>query len=653
MSGNTPIYTKIRRMVIIIVITIVSILALSVYLTYQIGNKEEQDKLIINAFGRQRMVTQLIAKDASRLYALMQSLEMKQSIQSEEILSQTITEVKESLLSSEQKFADSLSTIQNGYMIIDEDIVDIKDAMENGTDTLSQINILWTECKAYIDDLRISDQLDSQTMEAIIFIEENNLKLLDLCEELQKHILNNSLQSSMRMKQAAIIAFAVLLIVLIYALYHLIRFVLLPYKQLIRGITEIGLTDEAVPIRRLTQKNMIPIVGEISEMFGKINNLISLIENINNSSSFMETLRFIETAFSSFVPYNYIGIALINEDRQELQASYGVPDKTIVGLPDNIMGMRWRISETSLGKLLETGEARIINDLEEYTMGRELKPYNRALLDAGIRASITLPLKVSGRPVGVIFFSSNRKNVYHDGHLNFLNTLANSIAISFSQNIVKNDILFSGILALAKLAEARDENTGEHLIRMGRYSRLIAELLYESKYSEEVTLEYVEMVERFSPLHDIGKVAISDRILLKPGKLTKEEFDEMKHHTVYGAEVLKIAEKNMGSTGKSWFGMGIEIAEGHHERWDGTGYPHGRRGKEIPLSARIVAVADVFDALTSRRPYKEAFDLNVAYDILMEGRGKHFDPDIIDLFMLNRDRIEKLFYFMIYEQKSA
>jgi HD-GYP domain-containing protein (c-di-GMP phosphodiesterase class II) len=454
-------------------------------------------------------------------------------------------------------------------------------------------------------------------------------------------------------RQFIFIIYGALVLVLIYVLYNLIKFVLLPYKQLIQGITDIGLTSEAEQAKHLTQKTVLPIVGEINGMFHKIDHLISLIESINNNSSFMETLNFINTTFSSFVPYNYIGIALINEENHVLEASYGVSDETIVGLPGNIKGMSWHIDDTSLGNLIETGEARIINNLEEYTTGREMKPYNKVLLEAGIRASITLPLKVSGRPVGVIFFSSSRKDIYNIGHLNFLKTLVNSIAISFNQNIVINDILYSSTLALAKLAEARDEDTGEHLIRMKSYAKLIGELLYDDNSTEEITLEFIEMLERFSPLHDIGKVGISDKILLKPGKLTKEEFEEMKKHSVYGAEVLKIAEKNMGSAGKSWFGMGVEIAEGHHERWDGSGYPYGKKEKEIPLSARIVAVADVFDALTSRRPYKEAYDLNTALAILLEGRGKHFDPEIIDLFIKNKDKIEVLYYYLRYEQKSA
>jgi response regulator RpfG family c-di-GMP phosphodiesterase len=195
------------------------------------------------------------------------------------------------------------------------------------------------------------------------------------------------------------------------------------------------------------------------------------------------------------------------------------------------------------------------------------------------------------------------------------------------------------------LAEARDEDTGEHMDRMSIYSRVIAELLYENNvYRDQITMDYIEKIERFSPLHDIGKVGIIDGILLKPGKLTTDEFNEMKKHTDFGAEVLRSAERNMKKKGRSLFAMGIEIAEGHHERWDGAGYPYGRKGTEIPLSARIVAVADVFDALTSKRPYKEAYSFELSMDIIAGGRGKHFDPKIIDVFLANRKQIERLYH---------
>lgn len=162
-------------------------------------------------------------------------------------------------------------------------------------------------------------------------------------------------------------------------------------------------------------------------------------------------------------------------------------------------------------------------------------------------------------------------------------------------------------------------------------------------YRDEINFEYISQIERFSPLHDIGKVGVADGILLKPGKLTTEEFEEMKKHTTYGAAVLRTAEETISKHRKCLFKIGIEIAEGHQEKWDGSGYPYGKKGEEIPLSARIVAVADVLDALTSVRPYKKAFPFERSFQMIIEERGTHFDPKIIDTFIKHKDEIFRIY----------
>jgi len=403
----------------------------------------------------------------------------------------------------------------------------------------------------------------------------------------------------------------------------------------INGSSEIKATEDEKPDSDF---------NDVVEIYKKFNNLKSLIENINSSTSFEDLLKYIYSAFLDFVPYSYIGIALIKDDDKTVEASFGISDGAVKGLPQNLIGEKAYIDETSLGEVIRTGRARIINDLDMYLSGKKINNYNKIILEAGIKASITLPLKLNNNPVGVIFFSSCNKNVYTEEHAVFLETLANSIAIGFDKSIFFDDMLYSSIFALARLAEARDADTGEHLERMKKYSAVLAQLLYEdSKYMSRITPGFVNDIEKFSPLHDIGKVGIKDSILLKPGKLTEEEFEEMKQHTVYGAKVLKEADLFMARRNKSLFGMGIEIAEGHHEKWDGSGYPYGKSGESIPLSARIVAVADVFDALTSKRPYKEPFSFDESFEIIIQGSGKHFDPEIVRVFKTNRQRIFEVY----------
>ncbi|MBR7799389.1 HD domain-containing phosphohydrolase [Undibacterium fentianense] len=175
------------------------------------------------------------------------------------------------------------------------------------------------------------------------------------------------------------------------------------------------------------------------------------------------------------------------------------------------------------------------------------------------------------------------------------------------------------ILRLSKAADSRDPETGAHIVRMANYSRLIAEQL-------GCSLEEQQMLLEAAPMHDIGKVGIPDHILLKPGKLTPEEFSIMKSHALLGFQILD-------GSASSTLQMGAQIALSHHEKYDGSGYPQGLIGTQIPLVARIVAVADVFDALTSERPYKPAWPIEQALDLLREGREKHFDPECVDAFL--------------------
>ncbi len=188
------------------------------------------------------------------------------------------------------------------------------------------------------------------------------------------------------------------------------------------------------------------------------------------------------------------------------------------------------------------------------------------------------------------------------------------------------------IFALAKLAEFRDPETGEHLERMREYGKFLALKLKEiPRYRDTIGEEFVENLYKSMPLHDIGKVGIPDNILLKPAKLTEEEFAIMKKHTVIGGDAIRSAIELAGMEG-SFLDVGKEIAYFHHERWDGTGYPNGIAGDEIPLPARITAIIDVYDALTSRRVYKSELSHNQACEIIINKSDGHFDPQVLDAF---------------------
>ncbi|MCU0845968.1 MAG: response regulator [Spirochaetes bacterium] len=190
----------------------------------------------------------------------------------------------------------------------------------------------------------------------------------------------------------------------------------------------------------------------------------------------------------------------------------------------------------------------------------------------------------------------------------------------------------STIFALSKLAESRDNDTGRHIERVQTYCRMIAEKLRSAKsYVSIIDRVFIENVSSASPLHDIGKVAIPDNVLLKPGKLTPEEFDVMKTHALVGASTMEAVQQVYPKN--EFINMGISIARSHHERWDGTGYPDGLKGDDIPLSARIMAIADVYDALRSVRCYKGAFTREQSRAAIEDAIGTQFDPEMVKVFI--------------------
>jgi response regulator RpfG family c-di-GMP phosphodiesterase len=202
------------------------------------------------------------------------------------------------------------------------------------------------------------------------------------------------------------------------------------------------------------------------------------------------------------------------------------------------------------------------------------------------------------------------------------------------------------ILGLAKLAEYRDEGTGTHLERIREYAKMLTqEMANIPELANYITREYIDDIFQSSILHDIGKVGIPDAILLKPGRLTAEEFEVIKRHATLGGDAIRAIESRIKES--SFLLMGKEIAYHHHEKWDGSGYPTGLKGDEIPLSARIVALADVYDALTTKRFYKEAYSHEKSKQIILNLKDSHFDPQVVEAFVklenaFNRVRKEKL-----------
>jgi HD-GYP domain-containing protein (c-di-GMP phosphodiesterase class II) len=640
---NEKSLTELFKQHITLIIAIISTVIIAIFVLIFLNlNKNYSNNILINILGRQRMLTQMMAKDAGRIYELKSIISGNVKYENDEInlqerLTKTINEINTSVKEYEKQY----NTIKQGYILSEGKKLDFNGVLNNYGSTIIEHEKIWGNFKASINTVVNEDINSPEYVQAIRYIYENNQALLTYSDQITTDVLNYSNKKSLIVYYSVIGLAILLLLALALFIRRAYKSVFIPVSQLSKGVAELGLIIEDNQEEQEEKIDLAPVFSEVKTVLNQFNSLILLMENLSKNVPFKEVLANIYNTFLQYIPYTHIGVALIDEDRKIITASYAASGQYHENLHVRILGSKVALKETSLSSIVESGKERIINDLEEYVKGKPLKDYNKVLLEEGIRASITFPLKNNNEVIGIIFFSSNTKNVYKNEHIRFLRTLANSISLSLEKDIFIEDMIISSTLALAKLTEERDNETGEHLQRMKIYSRMIAEFLSkEEKYKGLIDVSYINNIERFAPLHDVGKVAIRDEILLKPGKLTKEEFEIMKTHATYGAKVLRLADDSLKKKGRSIFKLAIQIAEGHHEKWDGSGYPYGKSGEAIPLSARIVAMADVFDALTSERPYKKPFSFEDSVKIITEGKGKQFDPEIIDIFMKNIEVIK-------------
>ncbi|GMU23551.1 MAG: hypothetical protein AMXMBFR13_36290 [Phycisphaerae bacterium] len=312
-----------------------------------------------------------------------------------------------------------------------------------------------------------------------------------------------------------------------------------------------------------------------------------------------------------------------------------------VGIEEEIAErVRVPVGTPIAGAVFKDGHSMVVNGDEP--------PLHPERYDTDIFASIPLAsaaLATPDGPVGVLNVTDRHDGAsYDEESLETLRTISEAAAIAILNQIrreERDDARDATILALAKLAEHRDPETGAHLERVQAYCCLLSEALARTeKYKRLITGDFIQNLVRSSPLHDIGKVGIPDNVLLKPGRLTPDEFDIMKRHARIGGDTVRsLLDRRRKRT---FLQMGMEIAYHHHEKFDGSGYPDGLVGEAIPLPARILAVADVYDALTSKRVYKPAMPHQKAADIIRGDSGKHFDPDMVAAFEAQEEQFRRL-----------
>lgn len=359
------------------------------------------------------------------------------------------------------------------------------------------------------------------------------------------------------------------------------------------------------------------------------------LDALNRNIPISDKLSFLHASLrKKFDFIDRVAIALYEEKSGTLKtflSSDSNSEPTLVRYESNLR------DSPSLLEIIEKGCPRVVNDLAIFSAGPRL--HTRRIQESGFGASYTMPMYSNGNFFGFLFFNSYRKDVFGEQALHYLDLFGHLLSLTVISELASIRTLLASVKTAGDIVHHRDFETGAHLDRMANYSRLIANRVAD-KY--QLSDELIEHIFLFSPLHDIGKISVADNILLKPGKLDTEQYEAMKKHTTKGREIIDDILGNFGLGNMAHVDILRNIAQYHHEAVNGSGYPEGLKDGEIPIESRIVAVADVFDALTSRRPYKEAWNNQDAFDYLLKMAGTTFDRDCVEALITQREEIERI-----------
>ena len=351
------------------------------------------------------------------------------------------------------------------------------------------------------------------------------------------------------------------------------------------------------------------------------------IQDIDIHGNLDDILKFIHTQISDDIKCDRIALAFIDKKNNVIAETAYASYNQLFLQP----GFTENIAKTSLKMLIRDRKPRIINNLTEYAKKKDISSSTTRILKEQIKSSLTVPMFFQNRCIGFLFISSRKEEAYTAADSDFAERIAGILKQKLYVEFLIQEIIAETSNSFITLMHEKDNETSLHTKRMTEYSYLIAAKYY-SKYNT-ITPRFIREIKWFAPLHDIGKVGIPDSILLKEGPLDSNEFSIMKTHVDTGLKVLENMNNRLNNImSRSVLQTAIDIIGGHHEKYSGAGYPQGLKENEIPLAGRIVAVADVFDALTSSRPYKKAFPVDKAVDIMENGMKGHFDPDIIECF---------------------
>lgn len=539
----------------------------------------------------------------------------------------------------------SIDSIRKKGVFISEDNFNSLSEEANELDALTSV---------FINSVSIIsiDKINTNSINNTLEIYEDMNIIIDKVNNSSHQFNQKTLDSYMLYNRIMIISVLLILFILAALIYKLVW---KDFEYVIDGVNMLNRYDYNVEKLPKTKG----FFQEEKLMYKAVTDVIKkekIIDDIKvvTSGEYMlqDTLEKTFEIINEVLDIDRIGLAFVNYHSRSIVAEHGVfkYNKILLG-----PGFEVKFDDTTLSRYLINKKSHIMKDIEVELSKRPESASLNLLKKEGIKSNMTIPLIINDTVTGFIFLSSTKVNNFDEKELILAENIGHEISTSIYKTYLTQKMLSNVAKTFADIVEKKDYETGDHINRMTIYSKIIAkELLNCEDERYRVDRNFINDIENNAAIHDIGKVGIPDRILKKPGKLDSDEWEVMKQHTVIGAEVLTGLKDSLKIFNSNFYERAIDIAKYHHEKWDGTGYPEGLSGHDIPLVARIIAIADVFDAVSSKRVYKEAFSFESSVDIINRGSGTHFDPVLVKCFNTVLHKIRKVYdEYYIEEQKKV
>lgn len=546
-----------------------------------------------------------------------------------------LNEQQSHLLFISQNLEVSLNALES--TLIDIDRISIGRHARLINDMLEEIDIL----NKLNEQLNVTSSTSTLSINALTRLSQD-IKTSVLSIDTNVNLLNNRIIQDMTvLLNVTVIMLIGIIMILLFGVFQLVNHLLPNIITSLKIISNADVLNKTIPIIKSYYSEAKRIKEDINLIFDEKKFIVELQNRLLDVYVVEDTMNVLFDFLSRKLRIDRIGLAYVDYQSETFVAEYGVLayQSTILG-----PGFVQPFHKTSLTQILTTQLPVINNSIKSSLYTNPTSEALNMLHQEKIQSNLTIPIIMNQTVFGFIFLSSYEANFFNQKHIELGMKVANEVKSLLHRAYFTNVVLTKMTSAFSEIVENKDNDTGNHILRMVKYSSLLARAIRARNHpdypmDEKTILE----VERYAAVHDIGKVGIPDSILKKDSKLTHEEWEIMKKHPKIGADVFKNLRLALNVFDSSLYQVAEDITRYHHERWDGLGYPYGLRGFEIPLVARIVAIADVFDALSSKRSYKPAFSFEESLQIIKNASESQLDPFIVDVFMDESEKIRAIY----------